>query len=236
MYTYQIINATNDEREIIDEIIKYIDQNYHEKISVFKLEIVEVVDKLSNGSSGRALRTKMYLVRENGIDVLKGINFTTTEFKKNDDIKEIIGTIYHELWHISTWDLYSDMYEFVLDESNDSITAFAYMYWIEFIAHIETVFMEVPSVMRKFCENFINRQWQNIVGGYSYFVKALPYFIVRARYLGCFEKLAEQIMCRELRNAVYEFESVSYGLLNNDMFTENEKAMIIKDKVKKLFS
>lgn len=32
VYTYQIINATNDEREIIDEIIKYIDQNYHEKI------------------------------------------------------------------------------------------------------------------------------------------------------------------------------------------------------------
>lgn len=107
-----------------------------------KLKEIEIVDKLSGDADGRTVREKIFLSRQNGLDVLKNKSYQKSDMFSNIEVKKLISTIYHELWHVNTWNKYEDMYEYVLDENNDICTIYAFVYWIEYIAHIETVHME----------------------------------------------------------------------------------------------
>lgn len=171
-FSYYVINATKEEENIINLIVSYIVDNYNEKIDIDKLNQIEVVDKLDNDSSGRSIRDKIILPRKYGLDGVENIKDISMEKETNLKLKMLIGTIYHELWHITTWSEYKIMYEYVLNEKESEIyTAYAYMYWIEYVANMETVFIEVPEVMKEFCENFVLRKWHKIEYGYSYFIK-----------------------------------------------------------------
>ena len=174
------------------------------------------------------MRDKIVLSRMSG---LADVRFDDNRLKN----KNMISTIYHELWHISTWEKYEYMYEYVLDENTDEMTAFAYMYWIEYIAHTETVFMEDTEIMKKFCEDFASKRWHCIECGYWYFVKALPYYLARSNFLGVFDELTKMITCNELKNAVYEFNDISQKIIRNDDMQEIDKANIIRDMIEKLF-
>ena len=61
------------------------------------------------------------------------------------------------------------MYEYITNcKKGDLVIAYAYMYWIEYIAHVETVFIEVPEIMNKFCNKDFFRistfyQFNNII-------------------------------------------------------------------------
>lgn len=191
--SYNIINATKAEEDNIDLIISYIIDNYNDKINIEKLKQIEVVDKLDNDSSGRSIRDKIILPRKYGLDGIENLKDIIIEKETNSKLKMLISTIYHELWHVSTWNKYEVMYEYVLDEQNtDTYTAFAYMYWIEYIAHVETIFMEVPDIMKEFCKNFAREKWHRIEYGYSYFIKALPYYLIRSQYLNIFDELTKK--------------------------------------------
>lgn len=233
MYDYRITNASKDEEKFIHDTFEYIQYTYPNKLKIERLKEVKIVDKLSSGASGRAIRDKIFLARENGLDILNYKTYNKLEMDLNDELKDLISTIYHELWHISTWEKYEYMYEFVLDESTDDITAYAYMYWIEYIGHTETVFMEVQKVMMKFCSNFVNRKWHKLE--FVYFIKALPYYLIRSQYLSIYNELTPKIECKKLREAVYEFDKISRQLLDNGNMNDIQKANIIKEKIKKLF-
>lgn len=151
---YKIENASKKEEQVINKIIQYIADNYSDRLSLNELEEIEVVNELSNGSSGRAIGKKIILARKDGLDLLRDDEI---DYLINERARNAISTIYHELWHISTWEKYQYMYEYVLDETTDEITASAYRYWIEYIAHRETVFMEVPRIMEEFCNDFIQK-------------------------------------------------------------------------------
>lgn len=236
-YHYNIYNASIDEEKIVNSIVKYIDDNYADKIEISKLLTVEIVDVLPNDSSGRAEGNKIILARENGLELIK--HDSILDVQSNDDIKVrmMLSTIYHELWHVTTWDRYYEMCEYIIKDENDKdmFLVFAYMYWIEYIAHLETVFMEVPEVMKEFCESFVRHNWHKIEGGYGGFLKALPYYLVRAKHLNIFDELTRNIKCEELRMAAYEFDNVSEELFYNNELTDMEKASIIKDMIVKLF-
>ena len=236
-FHFNIHNATMDEEKIVNSIVKYIDDNYADRIDISKLLTVEIVDALPNDSSGRAIGNKIILARKNGLEYIDYNKISDTQNPDNFKMGVVFSTIYHELWHISTWDNYYEMYEYVMkkDDGKDLFLAFAYMYWIEYIAHIETVFMEVPEVMKEFCVNFVNRKWHRIEGGYIEFIKALPYYLIRAGYINVFEELTPNIQCDELRNAVYEFNYISEELFKNNGLTDMEKASIVKDMIVKLF-
>ena len=109
------------------------------------------------------------------------------------------------------------------------------MYWIEYIAHVETIFMEVPDVMKEFCENFVLRKWHKIEYGYSYFIKALPYYLIRSQYLDLYDELTQKIISKDLRQAVYDFDSKSKLLLHNKSMDDIEKANEIKNVIEELF-
>ena len=234
MSDYYIINANETEKEIINNIIKYIQHCYSHKLKIESLNGIEVVDKLSGGASGRAFRDKMFLARENGLNVLKYKNYNKPGIILDDELKDVISTIYHELWHISTWKKYEYMYESVLNDNIDDITAYAYMYWIEYIGHLETVFMEVPKKAQEFCQSFSCAKWEKDQSHYIYFVKSLPYYLARSQYLGIFEELTIKIECKELKEAVYEFDYTSKQLLGNEYMDDIQKANIIKEKINKL--
>ena len=234
-YTYKIINGTKEEEKIIHGIISFILNEYPEKIDICKLKIIEVVDKLDNDSSGRGIRNKIILPRKYGLEKIQLEGSVSRDKLIDSKLNMLVGTIYHELWHVSTWDKYKDMYEFVLDENSDDILAFAYMYWIEYVAHVETASMEDTGVAKEFCKNFVRKKWHKIEYGYSYFIKALPYYLVRSNYLGMFDELTKEIMCNELRTTVYEFDEKSKQLIENSNMQEADKANIIKDMIEKLF-
>lgn len=232
---YKIINANSKEEEFIDDVINYIVVKYSDKITINQLKKIEVVDELPGGSSGRAERNKMILARKNGLEILNNKKYDESKIDADDGIKSMVSTIYHELWHISTWKQYEYMYEYVLDKKNDNITAYAFMFWIEYIANIETAFMEVENIMKKFCEKFVHKKWHRIEGGYSYFIKALPYYLAYSRYLNCFDEFTRYIEFQELRSAVLDFYKVSNNLLQDKKLQDIDKALVIKDMIKKLF-
>lgn len=235
-FLYKITNATQEEENIINDIIKFIFNNYSDKININELKIIEVVDKLDNDSSGRSIRDKIILPRKNGLENIKYKHGILDDKNINSKLKMLISTIYHELWHVSTWEKYEFMYEYVMGgKNNDLYTALAYMYWIEYVAHIETVFLETPDVMNTFCQNFAHKKWNKNKYGYSYFIKILPYYLVRANYLNIFAKLTEEIISNELKLAVYEFDKTSKHLFQNSNFSEIEKANKIRDIIVKLF-
>lgn len=236
MSGYYIINANEIEKEIINNTIKYIQHYYSYKLKIENLKEVEVVDKLSGGASGRAFRDKMFLARENGLNVLKYKNNNNPGMLLDDKLKDVISTIYHELWHISTWKKYEYMYESVLNDNIDDITAYAYMYWIEYIGHLETVFMEVPKKAQEFCQSFSGAKWEKDQSHYIYFVKSLPYYLVRSQYLGIYDELTMKIGCEELKEAVYEFDNTSKQLLGNGIIDDIQRAGIIKEKISKLLA
>ncbi len=236
-FSYNIINATEEEENSINLIISYIADNYNKKIDIEKLKQIEVVDKLDNNSSGRSIRDKIILPRKYGLEGIEEIKDLLSEKERNIKLKILIGTIYHELWHVSTWHKYEAMYEYVLDEENSEIfVAYAYMYWIEYIANIETVFIKVPERMREFCVNFVYTEWYKMEYGYSHFIKALPYYLIRSQYLNLFEDLTQKIECDELRKAVYDFDNTSKCLLNNTNIDDIKKADIIKNLIEELFA
>ncbi len=236
-FSYKIINATKEEEDYINLIISYIADNYNEKIDIGKLKQIEVIDKLDNDSSGRSIRDKIVLPRKYGLDGIGNIKDISIEKETNSKLKMLIGTIYHELWHVSTWNKYESMYEYVLNEKDSDIyTAYAYMYWIEYVANTETIFMEVPDVMREFCKNFAQKRWHKIEYGYSYFIKALPYYLIRSQYLNIFDELTQKIIFNELKQAVYDFDSKSKFLLHNKYMNDIEKANDIKGIIEKLFA
>lgn len=236
-FSYKIINATEEEENNIDLIISYIVDYYNEKIDIEKLKQIEIVDKLDNDSSGRSIRDKIILPRKYGLEGIAEIKDILSEKERNIKLKMLIGTIYHELWHVSTWSKYEDMYEYVLDEENSEIfIAYAYMYWIEYIANKETVFIKAPEIMKEFCENFVHTKWHRIEYGYSYFIKALPYYLIRSQYLNIFENLTKKIESDELRKAVYDFDNISKCLLNDTNMKDIKKADIIKKMIEELFA
>ncbi len=201
-----------------------------------KLKEIEIVDKLSGDASGRTVREKIFLSRQNGLDVLENKSYQKSNMFSNIDVKKLISIIYHELWHVNTWDKYEDMYEYVLDENNDICTIYAFVYWIEYISHIETVHMEVPEIMLEFCNKFSHEKWYEIEYAYSYFIKKLPYFLARAKYLDKLDDFIEQIRYNELKEAVIKFNVVSDELYKNKDSKEIEKAMTIRKMIDELFS
>lgn len=162
MIDYEIINASVPEKEFLGKIFKYIYDNYSNKLNVEKLRKVEIVNDLSGGSSGRAIRDKIIVSRKNGLDRVNDLCQNELDINNNQLMRDLVSTIYHELWHVSTWEKFEYLYEYVMDEKNeDWNTVLAYLYWIEYLAHVETVFIEVPEVMKKFCKDFVYREWQN---------------------------------------------------------------------------
>lgn len=234
---YQIINSTKEESKFIDNVIQYISQEYNDRINMNELQEIEVVDCLSNGASGRSIEHKIFLSRINGLnDVKLDCEKVQDEIESNHSLKMLVSTIYHELWHVSTWDEYREIYEYILRDDKDIYTALAYRYWIEYIAHVETIFMEDYQIMLKFCNDFSTTRWEQMNGGYSDYINGLPYFLVRSHYMNKYQELIECIYSKELRKYTEIFNTVSEEPFQNKDITDIEKIKIIEElEVEKLF-
>lgn len=233
---YEIRNANTKERNIIDTIMTYIEINFVDKYNFDELKCIEVVDSLSGGSSARTIRNKILVARENGLDLVQQPSIAFDDICKIKEISMIFSTFYHELWHVNTWKKYSEMYEYIIKERVEDIyEAMAYLYWIEYIAHVDTVKMEDTNIMNTFCRNFVITEWHKMYGGYQDYIKALPYFLVRSHYLDKFEDLTNMIRCKELKDATYEFDLLSKQLMADCRVEEIEKAREIKKRIIILF-
>ena len=156
MKNIEICGAKEFERDFINKVLEMLQKNYSDVIDISKLQKIEIVDELSGGSSGRAIRYNIILPRKLCLEILTDVD----EFELEDmRLKNVISVIFHELWHVSTYERYKDMYEYVYDETTNEITAVSYVYWIEYIAHKDTVFMEDVNVMKKFCFEFVRTDW-----------------------------------------------------------------------------
>lgn len=228
---FKIINGTEEEEQIINDVIELIERKYPEKVYVNELKEIEIVDRLPYGSSARSIKNKIFLARKNG---LEGVFGSKEKICIDKVYKMLISTIYHELWHVSTWNKYEYMYEYITSNKKRDLTfAYACMYWIEYIAHYETVYMEVPEVMKDFCENFVCRNWDEIEYGYSCFIKELPYYLIRSQYLNIYDVLTSRISNDEFKQAVHNFDKVSRKLLLDTKIDDEEKAKKIAVLIEK---
>lgn len=229
----EIINGTREEKRILIDILKYICYNFSDKLNVNRLRRIEVVDELENGSGGRAIRDKIILPRKNGLDRIQyseNISFN----KVNDaDLHSLISTVYHELWHVDTWEKYEIMYEYVLSaEKKDMCLSYAYMYWIEYIANKYTVFMDDTKEIKEFCEKVIILKWNDEDFDYSYFIKSLPYFLIESQYLNIYDELIKHLSS-DIKKIVLEFDKMSRNLLSDANMKDIEKAVKIRELIVK---
>ena len=233
---YEIVNANSKEKEFIQKSIEFIQKNYSDKIHVEELRKVEIADSLSNNSSGRTYGDKIILSRKNGLERLEHIEKIDIDKIIEGEDRVLFSTIYHELWHVSTWKQYYSLYESVFkDGEKNPYKAVASQFWIEYTSHKETVFAESQDVMKQFCIIFSQKRWENMDDGYFYFVKALPYYIVRSQYMGMFEEMTEKISCKELKEAVYKFALLSQELYEKTEKSDIEKRDCIEKQIVKLF-
>ena len=230
---YDVINATQKENNIINTILQYIYDNYSEKFCFDRLKRLEVIDELTCEASGECQRDTIKISRKDGLNEIGSIKNIDVDIKENRKIKILVSTIYHELWHISTWTQYEEMYEYAMKpEDADMYVMISYIYWIEYIAHKETVFMECDTVMRDYCQAFVTKQWQKIDYGYLLFIKALPYYIVRSQYLKIYEDLTEEIKSTKLKAVVKDFGRTSEKIYGNQELSVLEKAKVIENMIR----
>lgn len=99
------------------------------------MRVIEIVDELDNDSRGRSIKDKIILPRKYGLEgVVCKEKISDYELVDNQ-LKMLISTIFHELWHVTTWEKYEKMYQYVLDETSEDIyLVFAYMYCGRFSA------------------------------------------------------------------------------------------------------
>lgn len=229
MKNIEICGAKEFERDFINKVLEMLQKNYSDVIDISKLQKIEIVDELSGGSSGRAIRYNIILPRKLCLDILTDVD----EFELEDmRLKNVISVIFHELWHVSTYERYKDMYEYVYDETTNEITAVSYVYWIEYIAHKDTVFMEDVNVMKKFCFEFVRTDWLYIEDGYMHFIKGLAYYLVRSEYLNILEEMSQRITCKELRKEIHEIDILSQELFARKDISDMEKANFIRKHIK----
>lgn len=230
---YDITNGTKEEKRIIKDILEYICDNFSDKINVYKLHRIEVVDELENGSGGRAIRDKIILPRKNGLERIQNSGNIRVDKENDAGLQSLISTVFHELWHVETWKKYEIMYEYVLStEKKDMFTSYAYMYWIEYLANKYTVFMDDVKEIKEFCEKIIYFKWNTVNSDYSYFIKSLPYFLIESQYLNIYDELINHLSS-DIREIVLEFDKISRNLLSNVKMEDIEKAGIIRGLIVK---
>ena len=69
---------------------------------------------------------------------------------------------------------------------------------------------------------------------YSYFIKALPYYLIRSQHLNLYDELTQEIASSKLRQVVYDFDYKSKLLLHNSNMDDIEKANDIKSMIEGL--
>jgi len=194
------LNATENEIELVKSILQYLQIKYPQMYDYSRLKKIKIVDSLENNSSARTIDNTIIISRKNGIEGIIYYDKVNIEHRIIEDkvFHRLVSTIFHELWHVNTWDKYVDIYNFILSSEKDIVQRLAYRYWIEYISHIDTVFLEEKTYMDNFCNHFIKYNWHKKEYGYLNMIIELPYFLVRAKYLKIYDILMERIAWRDL--------------------------------------
>lgn len=204
------------------------------KISIDSLNIIEIVDKLDNYSSARVEEHKIFLARTYGLNDITHKSNIETHINSDHKLKRQISTIYHELWHISTWKKHQELYNSFFNPKN-IYAYYACHYWIEYIAHIETVFMEDFQTMLQFCRSFSNTRWEENSDSYSQFFYRLPYYLVRSAFIHEYKNMTQNLNSPELRAITQDFYYASKELYKSNLMTPLQKAEAIEEMIKKFF-
>ncbi len=231
------LNATENEIKLVKSILQYLQTKYPQMYDYSRLQKIEIVDSLEYNSSARTINNTIIISRKNGIEGIIYHDEANIERRIIEDkvFHKLVSTIFHELWHVNTWDKYVNIYNFILSSDKDFIQRLAYKYWIEYISHVDTVFLEEKTYMDSFCNNFVEHNWHKEKYGYRNMIIELPYFLVRAKYLKIYDILMGRIACRDVCTFInnVSVESERLYLLQDD---EEIKISTIYYLFKNLFS
>ena len=217
--TYDIYGASQNEKIKLICICNEIESMVRFKMTT---DInITIVNTLSGGASARCdLKNERILVaRKNCLEDID----TNSQYVK--------GIIYHELWHYCTNEKYKELYHKMMNPDEDIALAYACQYWIEYIAHIETVFMEDKNIIEKFCIGFVENSEIRSEIGFSYLIKRMPYFLVRAGYIGKYQEYCNKIKDPEVKLIIQKFNNLSKQLLTDNNKSDYEKAESIKELI-----
>lgn len=231
------INETKTEKCLIEKVLQFIKRKFPNQYDYELLHCIKIVDELPNNSSAQTREHTIIISRKNGISNLyfEEVEILDEHIYKNKKLHIAVSTIYHELWHVNTWEKYQKLYEYILGDNSEIIKAVAYRYWIEYISHIETVCLEEEECMKQFCGGFVNRRWTEIEYGYQKMLIELPYFLCRSHYLGIYVNCLNEIGSNIVLEIVKSVNDISENLINNQKISEYEKADIIYREFQKIY-
>lgn len=176
--------------KFLNEVVEYVLQIYGDELNLTRLDEIELVDKdeFAYETDGKIFEDgRKVVVTSRLYEQLP--NYDIEKLENNLIFKSIIGTLHHELIHISDWCMYPDIYKhaFEMEEARKFLPA---LFWLEYIAEMRS-FKEKSDEAVKFCEGVANGTWNAYEFNYEttkqtnffYLLKVLPYFIVRKKYI-----------------------------------------------------
>jgi len=228
--------GTEYEKMFLEEVIKHIIVNFASNLDLSGIVSIELLPHktIPNESSGRMENKKLLLSYHLLSDIAyKCENYnsnTEIDFKKVsgdykviEEVNVLFTTIYHELFHFDDRKKRPKLYASVEINWDENIyLSLAALYWIEFSTHYNGKLRETEQHMQKYCNNFVNRNWNFSNEEYFYMLKQMPYFIYRCFHFSIiqFNELITKIDNIIEQKMVIECREVSEKLITLEKFDD----------------
>lgn len=179
---------SKDLDRFIKKVVKRILNDNAQQLNLVSLEEIELLNKseFTYLSDAKTLEGGKIVLSSRLFELLPTYNLKL--LKNNNDYKMLVGTLYHEMIHISDMKLLPNLYKCVID--NNNLTRFLVaLFWIEYLTEkMSCGYIDVDY--SEACTEFSKSNWEcNMSDLYSnynqsnffYLTKYIPYFMARTR-------------------------------------------------------
>lgn len=214
----------------LGEVFQYVLENYARKLSLERLELIELVDKskFNIPIDGRTCDggTKV-IVTSRLYELLPSLEIQV--LFDNQNFKTLVNTLYHELGHVSDWEKMPKLYE-IVEKNDPADLALACLLWIEYVAEKRSCLMGLVNP-EEFCDGFVDKEWRVTQFDYEdmsqrnffYLLKHIPYFMARTLDPYTRKKYLKQMKNPVLAQFILNLDKEIVGLENKSFLTEPER-------------
>lgn len=174
--------------KFLKKVVRRILKDNESQLNLETLKEIELLnkDEFSYMSDAKTLEGCKIVLSSRLFELLPTYNLKL--LKKNNDYKMLVGTLIHEMIHISDMKLLPNLYKCVIENKNMNWFLVA-LFWIEYLTEkMSCEYIDVDYTDA--CAEFSNLNWEcNMCDLYSnynesnffYLTKYIPYFMARTR-------------------------------------------------------
>lgn len=177
----------NQEYEIfLKAVVDYVIECWGDELDLSGVETIELVDisEFNYETDGKVYNEgKNILVTSRLYDELDVLDIN--KCKNSNTFKLIVGTLCHEMGHVSDWKKMPNLYR-IVEENSTSAEGVASLFWLEYIVEKRNAEKNIVD-HDSFCKDVAKSEWRAYKtdleragsDNFTYLCKVLPYFMGR---------------------------------------------------------